>query len=514
METGFTIIKNRYFDSVFLMQVASRITEEPGIKQVAALMGTEKNIGLLAEIYFIAPEIISASPNDLVLALIGDDPATIKQVLENVDVWLTRKPSSVDQSVSHSFHGALSRQNISNLAVISIPGEYASKEAMTAMEAGLNAFIFSSNVPIEEELELKEFAKERGLIVMGPDAGTSIIAGAGIGFANAVRKGNIGVIGSSGTGLQEFTSLVHQSGLGISHAIGTGSNDLSNTIGGISTFIALNALEADPDTKVITVISKPPGDKTLTLLIERLNGCTKPIITCFLGLDELPAGIDINFSSTTTMYAAAVLAINAVRGESKLDDNTEEFKMLLEKEKAGISLQQKYIRGIFAGGTFTYQAQQILRSGEIVAYSNSPIRGMKKMADPYKSEEHTLVDMGDELFTDGRLHPMIDSTLRRERILEEAQDPEMAILLLDFILGYNSSVGPVGDLIDAIKEAKENALSQGGYLPVIASVTGTDDDPQDMQTQIRVLEDSGVIVFPSSAHAAVFCRELIKGLAS
>jgi len=234
MATGYTIKRNQYFDSVFLMQVAKRLSEEPGIEQVAALMGTEKNKGLLAEIGFENAELSSAAANDLIIALKGKSPSTIEVILENLDAWLFRKPVGVSKAVSRTLDEALARQPHANLAVVSLPGEYAAGEARRALERGLNVFLFSSNVPVEDELSLKQYARERGLIVMGPDCGTAIIAGVGIGFANVVRPGPIGVIGSTGTALQEFTSLVHQGGSGISHAIGTGSGDLSDAIGGIS----------------------------------------------------------------------------------------------------------------------------------------------------------------------------------------------------------------------------------------------------------------------------------------
>jgi len=516
MATGYAIKNNHYFDSVFLMQIASRLSEEPGIEQVAALMGTENNKGLLAEIGFEDAEILAADANDLILALIGESKSSVNDILENLDDWLTRKPSKVDKSEKRTLNDAITSLTNSNLAVISLPGEYVAKEAQNALEIGLNVFIFSSNVPVEDELFLKEEARERGLIVMGPDAGTSILAGAGIGFANVVRKGPIGVIGSTGTGIQEFTSLVHQSGAGISHAIGTGSRDLSDTIGGISTIIALEALEADPQTEIITLLSKPPGDKTISLIVERLNHSSKPVITCFLGLDKFPAGLDNSFSTANYLDKAAELAARAVIEKPNLDHSLDSKKIdaFITKEKEGKSPKQKYIRGLFAGGTFTYQAQQVMRDAGLAVYSNAPLDGMKQLTDPYRSEAHTLIDMGDELFTTGRPHPMIDSTLRRERILQEAKDPQVAVILLDFILGYNSSPDPVGDLSGAIGKAKQMVSQRGDTLSVVASVTGTELDPQNLEMQVAALEEKGVLVLPTSAQAALFTRSLALSLDS
>ena len=516
MQTGHLILNNRYFDSVFLMQIASRLSAQPGVEEAAVLMGTENNKGLLAELGFEDVDILSASANDLIIALIAENKSSIETILGNIDQWLIREPSTVDRTASRTFQGALDRQPESNLAVISVPGEYAFREAMAALEAGLNVFVFSSNVPIEEEISLKLEAKEKELIVMGPDAGTGILAGVGIGFANVVRRGKIGVIGSSGTGLQEITSLIHKADLGISHAIGTGSKDLSNKIGGISTFIALNALENDPGTEVVVLVSKPPGDEILPLLANRLNDYRKPVIVCLLGLTEFPAHLEASFSVTDTLDRAAALAIQAAGGEPKILEEAikRDILKLIENERKQMSTRQKYIRGVFAGGTFTYQAQHVLGTGGLRVYSNTPLKGMRELTDPQISKAHTLVDMGDELFTSGRPHPMIDATLRNDRILQEADDPEVAILLLDFILGYNASPDPVGDLIEAIQEGKRKVVNRGGYLSIVASVTGTNEDPQNLKKQVNLLEEAGVIVFPSNAKATQFCLELVQGIES
>jgi len=514
MATGYTIKRNQYLDSVFLMQVAKRLSEEAGIEQVAALMGTEKNKGLLVGMGFEDAEILSAGPNDLIIVLKGKSPSAVNAILDNVDAWLLRKPSSISESVSRTMDEALVRQPHANLAVISVPGEYAPSEARRALERGLNVFLFSGNVLAEDELSLKQYARERGLIVMGPDCGTAIIAGVGVGFSNVVRPGPIGVIGAMGTGLQEFSTLVHQGGSGISHAIGTGSGDLSDAIGGISTLSALEALEADPKTKVIALLSKPPGAKTLTLLVERLNRCSKAVIACFLGIRKYPSEMDIAFTTAHTLDEAAALATQMATGKPvvRRGIGSQELQELVARERGGMAPEQKYLRGIFAGGTFCYQAQQLMRDAGLVVYSNAPLDGMLGLADPLRSVAHTLVDMGTDMFTQGRPHPMIDPTLRRERILAEANDPQVAILLLDFILGYNASPDPVGDLVEIIAKAKRTVSQRGGFLSVAASVCGTEGDPQDLQQQIRTLEEAGVVVLPSSAQAALFSGMLALSL--
>ena len=383
---------------------------------------------------------------------------------------------------------------------------------LAALVADLNVFLFSSNVSIKEELELKQFAARKQLLVMGPDCGTSLIGGVGIGFANVVRKGPIGVVGATGTGLQEFTSQVHNAGLGISHAIGTGSHDLSDEIGGITTFTALNALEADPQTKVIAVISKPPGAKTLDRLIKRLQRCTKPTIGCFLGTRVEPSAAHPNLQCVRTIDEAVLLAIKIAQGDATLLQIpfTPEEAKWIARERAGWSSDQKYLRGLFAGGTFCYQSQQIFQDGHITIWSGDPLDPKYRLANPDRSREHTLVDMGDDYYTLGKPHPMIDGTLRRRRILAESRDPQVAVLLLDFILGYNASTDPVGELLDAILEAKQVTRQRRGSLTVVASICGTDGDPQDLNLQAKMLKEAGVIVFHSNAKAAQFCCELLE----
>jgi FdrA protein len=510
MPTGYVIRKNQYWDSVFLMGVAKSLSEEPGIEETAALMATENNKRILTAMGFDDAELLSAASNDLIVALKGQSRAAVDAILANLDAWLQRKPTSVGKSVVRTLDGALASQSHSNLVSISVPGEYAARETRKALERGLNVFLFSSNVAVEDELALKQYAREQGLIVMGPDCGTAIIAGVGLGFSNVVRRGPIGVIGSTGTGLQEFTSLVHQAGSGISHAIGTGSRDLSDDIGGISTLQALEALEADPHTEVIALLSKPPGARTLSSLIERLNRSRKPCVTCFLGIRDHPSQADVRFATAHTIDQAAVLATEMATGEpaAVARASADEIRQLVASERTAMAPQQEYIRGIFAGGTFCYQAQQVMRDGGLVVSSNAPLDGMTELADPLHSTAHTLVDMGAEIFTAGRPHPMIDATYRHERILAEAQDPQVAVLLLDLILGYNASPDPVGDLLQAIADAKHAARQRGGDLSVAASICGTDEDPQDLGRQTSALQQAGVVVLPSSAQAALFSLTL------
>jgi succinyl-CoA synthetase alpha subunit len=514
MITEFLIRKNEYHDSVFLMRVAKRLSDQKGILQAAALMGTEKNKALLAEIGFGGAEVTTATPNDLILAIQADDRQSLRSILENIDEWLQPILDSNATPVVRTLEEAVARQPRANLVVISVPGTYAAREARKALEHGLNVFLFSDNVPVESELSLKEFARQQGLIVMGPDCGTAIIGGIGIGFANTVRRGPVGVIGASGTGIQEFTTLVHHAGSGISQAIGIGGRDLSDQIGGVSLLIAMEALESDPQTEVIAILSKPPGPKTVSKLIQKIHHCHKPVITCFLGIKEGFEEDSISHWRARTLDDAAALAVELTTGHKtpSLNVKSPDLEALLSKMRMGMTLGQKYIRGIFAGGTFCYQAQQILKDAGITVYSNVPIEGNLILFDPFRSVEHSLVDLGSDEFTAGRPHPMIDSRLRCERIIAEAQDPQVGILLFDLILGFNVPPDPAGELASAIKAAKNVARYRGGDLTVIASVCGTEEDSQDLRGQIKQLEEEGVFVFRSSSQAAFFCAQLAVSL--
>lgn len=512
MASGFVIRKNQYYDSVFLMAVNKRLSESPGVQQTAVLMGGEKNKGLLADIGVHDAQIDAAQPNDLIVAVIAETPEIVHAALERIDEALNAVAETTPLSSLHTFEDGLAQKPNANLVVITIPGEHVVREARKALTAGLNAFIFSSNVSLDDELALKQLAAQKGLLVMGPDCGTSLIGGVGIGFANVVRTGPIGVIGASGTGLQEFTSQVHNAGLGISHAIGTGSHDLSDQVGGLTTFAALDALEADASTKVVAMISKPPSNRTLARLIERVRTSKKPVVGCFLGARLQPKGADTAFQSASIIDQAVSLAVTKAGGKppaSHTNFSAEEQEWLAQ-ERAAWSPEQKHLRGLFAGGTFCYQTQHILKEAGIATYSNAPLDPEQALADPDVSREHTLVDMGDDYYTLGKPHPMIDSTLRRQRIVTEGRDPQVAVLLLDFVLGYNAARDPVSDLLDAIMEARQDAQRRGRHLTVVASVCGTDGDPQDLSLQTQMLRKAGVIVFQSNARAAAFCCALLK----
>lgn len=511
MASGFVIRRNQYFDSLFLMGVNKKLMDEKGVLQTAVLMGSAANKKLLADIAVEDPQIDAAQPNDLIVAVSAETQSIVDTLLAKLDSYLIVTEKVQSASEVKTFEAALEKKPDANLAVISVPGEYAAREAFKALRAGLNVFLFSDNVSIEDELELKTYATQHGLLVMGPDCGTSIIGGKGIGFANAVRSGSVSVIGAAGTGLQEFTAQIHNAGQGIRHAIGTGSRDLSDAIGGMTTLTALQALKQDPETKVIVFVSKPPSEKTLKALMGQVQKVEKPVVGCFLGIRQELVVQGADFTQASTIDDAVHETLLKLKtADMRQLTTADQLTRMAREVRSHFSTEQRYLRGIFAGGTFTYQAQQILQQAGVKVYSNAPLDKQYRLEHPDHSRENTIVDMGDEFYMQGKPHPMIDGTMRRLRILSEGQDPHVAILFLDIILGYNSSKDPAGELADALVEVKSQSKKRGGHLCVVASVCGTNKDPQDLGLQVEILHNTGALVFESSALASRFCVEVLK----
>jgi FdrA protein len=509
MASRVLVRRNQYYDSVFLMGINKHLSSIPGVQQAAVLMGSEANKAVFSELGVQDAQLQSAQANDLVVAVVAKSQQLADEAIGKLDEFLLGGVQPSKTQNPHSFEEGLQQRPDSNIAVISIPGEYAAREAHKALDAGLNVFLFSDHVTVEEELNLKQTAAEKKLLVMGPGCGTSIINGIGLGFANVVRKGSIGVIAGAGTGLQEFTSQVHNAGLGISQAIGTGGRDLSDQIGGLTTFSALDTLEADSETKIIAIISKPAGKQTLAKLVERVKRCSKPVVGCFLGsqTDEVDGQKTYDHVTTIDEALNSVVALS----QGKKPNNQKLTTADSTQESALWNPEQKYLRGIFAGGTFCYQSQQILQSEGIEVYSNAPLDPKRKLPDSNRSQKHSLVDLGEDEFTVGRPHPMIDGAQRKQRILAESFDPEVAILMLDIILGFNASRDPAGELVDAIQIARQSVSQRGGYLTAVASICGTEGDPQDIHQQIDQLHQAGALVFRSNAAAASFCAAVLKG---
>lgn len=498
--------KDTYRDSVILMRLSNAVSDLDGVLQAGVVMGTPTNKDFLRVLNLLTKEAEQATPNDLVIALDTRDEQSMTSALSEVERLLMTRVSSDDNKIlPKTLDSALREMSDANLVVISVPGQYAKREASKALKKGLNVFLFSSNVSIGDELELKQLALEKNLLVMGPDCGTAIINNKVLGFGNVINPGHIGLVSAAGTGLQQVSTLIHDLGFGISQGIGTGGNDLSKEVGGIMMLEGIKILEEDDDTNVIVLISKPPDQEISDKILNKVSQSKKPVVVNFLGSDiEIQRGQ--NYSVVATLEDAAIAACALIQGtqikKSVFTLTNEEILSIAKSEWSKIAINQKYIRGLYSGGTLSYEAMVLLKPllGDI--FSNSPLKPNLKLEDPNNSKNHCCVDMGSEEFIIGRPHPMIDYTLRNQRILKEGNDPETAVILLDIVLGYGSHDNPAAELVKPIQEAKAAAAQNERYLSVIASIIGTSLDHQELDTQNKLLEDIGVIIMPSNAQAA------------
>ncbi len=466
-------------------------------------MATELNRRVLSEAGFADAAIGNATSDDMIVAVEAKDATSLDGAMAETEKLLSpgEKPAG-EKALPTSLEEALEQVPDANLLVLSVPGQFANREAMKALDRGLNVFLFSSNVPREEERSLKTVAKEKGLLLMGPDCGTSIINHKVLGFGNAIREGSIGLVSASGTGLQEVATLIHKAGLGISQAIGTGGGDLSEEVGGITTIQSIELLEADRQTKVIVVISKPPAPGTMEKVLGVARRCRKPVVVNFLGTDVSPRMLGKLRSANTLEDAARIACeLAGLKPRSEAGAIPRETISVALAEHKKLARSQRYLRGLFSGGTLCYESESILQQLLGDVHSNAPINHENKVPGDAPSRMHTCIDMGAEEFVEGRAHPMIDFSLRNMRILQEARDPETAVLLIDVELGYGSNADPAGQLVPVIRKAKSLAEKAGRHLPVVASVVGTEGDFQGLASQEKALSEAGVLIMPSNAQA-------------
>lgn len=516
MITAKRMIKNLYRDSVSLMQFSEKVRALEGIQQASAVMATENNISLLVEARLLA-EAVPPSPNDLLIVVEAQDESAASAALDAAEAMLMQKSADTAQGgpkkvPPRSIEMALETLPAANFVLISTPGEYAAAEAQKALQLGLHVMMFSDNVSIAEEIPLKQYARDHNLLLMGPDCGTAIINGVPLGFANVVRRGDIGVVAASGTGLQQVTSLIDRFGAGITQAIGTGGHDLKAEVGGITMLQGIDALAKDPATKVIVLVSKPPSAGVASNVLERAAQSGKPVVVEFIGAD--PASFSSgNLFGVKTLEDAAVAAVRLSQGQAVgefTDALPERYSALAQPARETLNPEQKYIRGLFSGGTFCYETVLLLTQTLGKVFSNTPIRKEDSLPDVWKSQEHTVIDLGDDLFTQGRPHPMIDFRLRNERMVQEAKDPQTAVILLDIVLGYGSNMDPAGELLPAIRQAQAAAAEQGRSVVFVGSVCGTDSDPQNLSQQEKLLRDAGVLLTDSNAQAARLAAAIVS----
>ena len=501
MPIAATTKKNFYKDSVALMRISQTVGGRQGLARVSLLMGTPANKDILGQAGLLVAELAGAAPADLMLLVEGEG-AALAPALEAIEAALAggEVKASADAAEIAPRSIAMGQERLAGatLAQVSVPGPYAAAEALKALKRGLHVFLFSDNVPLAEEQAVKRLAARKGLLVMGPDCGTAIIAGVPLGFANAVRRGGIGVVGASGTGMQEVTCRIHQLGEGVSHAIGTGSRDVYEEIGGTTLLAGLDLLARDPATRVIVIVSKPPAASVAERALAAVRESGKPAVVLFLGAD-LPGGGNVH--PVATLEQAAATAVALARG-TPAAQAASATPAGFAAAVAGLAPSQRFLRGLYSGGTYCTEAQLVWRGAGLTAWSNAPLD--KRLALPHNaaSREHTAIDLGADEFTVGRPHPMIDFAARLERLAAEARDPAVAAIVLDVVLGYGAHADPAGALAPAVRAARAAAAKDGRALLVLGFLCGTEEDPQRLPSQTAQLAESGMVLAPGSTAAA------------
>lgn len=488
------VLEDVYLDSVVLLGAARAMQEIEAVIWATAAMATAANVHALRDEGFSVDDLAGAGANDLVLAARADTAEMADEALAVGEHTLFAAHSkAMEEPTAHpnrTLWEAVSRTPSANLAVVSVPGDYAALEAHKALTAGLHVLLFSDNVPLDEEVELKERAAGLGRLVMGPGAGTAVLGGTGLGFANSVGAGRVGVVAAAGTGAQEVMSLLERWGVGVSHVIGVGGRDLFEAVGGRMTSLAVRALDADPDTDAVLLVSKPPNGsvaRAVTAHCER-----KPLVTAFIGLEaweDPPRGVEF----ADTLEQGAVLASTAAgaRAPSLVTDLRRQAETAADR----LPSTRTSVRGYFSGGTLCSEAEVILTRHLGPVYSNISQDERRRLPAPAGS--HICLDLGEEEYTKGRPHPMIDPTARIEVLRSRARDPDIAVVLLDVVLGYGAHPDPAGVLAPACAELMADSGPQ-----VVAYVLGTAGDPQGYGKQRRALEEVGCVVPPTGARAA------------
>ncbi|HEV7898830.1 MAG TPA: hypothetical protein VGP31_13410 [Planosporangium sp.] len=477
--------RGTYRDSVHLMQVTQAARTVPGVRTALVAMATGLNLDLAAGMGFTAPP--DATPNDMVVAVTADDDDALAAAVARIEAELQPTPSATASGPAETpprTVGSAVRRTGAGIALVSTPGRYAFLDAMDALDAGASVMLFSDNVSVAAEIQLKDAARQRGLLVMGPDCGTALIAGVGMGFANVVRPGPVGLVAASGTGAQQVMCLLDAAGVGVSHCLGVGGRDLSSAVAGRSTLAALDALDADDATEVILVVSKPPAAEVAERVRAHASRLATPVVFALLGIDQ---------ADLTSVVEGVLRQLGA--------DVPGSWPTWQPAHRP--SPRRGALRGLFAGGTLCDEAMAIASASLGPIRSNIPLCPTWTLV-PGPDRGHTMIDLGDDDLTRGRPHPMIDPTVRLEQLTAEVADPSCAAVVLDVVLGHAADPDPAATLAPAIAEARQRGVG------VVVSITGTPDDPQCLQAQAQALCDAGATVFLSNAEAARFALDLIE----
>jgi FdrA protein len=532
--------QNYYRDSLELLRLSDEIKRYPGIVEASLVMGTKTNKEILIKLGFPTQHITKAEGSDMIIALRANDAGLLLATTPKIEAILrgTRGEQilGMDQSLSskrHDLESVLNSVKDINIALISVPGEHVRGLAFKLIDEGIHQQIFSDHVSMEDELEIKRYAVKNHVLILGPGAGTSIINGKGIGFSNAVTAGPVAIIAAAGTGLQEVSTLLDHCGIGVRHGLGVGGNDPKEKIGGLMMSEALKMLDKCEDIDVINIVSKPPARSVQQKIIDHAarHGKKKYVMT-FIGGNNAysentkvnkvssikrgtrqPNKIIITSTLTSSVFATANQIANINKSEPTIDTvyvKIEELKRIVETERKRLKNKQKYLRALYTGGTFAYETQVILNGLAIKPlYSNAPLTKSQLLQDAMRSFKNSVIDLGDEEFTKGRAHPMIDPTIRKLRIVEEASYEDVAVILLDFVLGYGSNPDPVGSTIEEIRKAKFVAAKARRHLSIVAHVCGTRRDLQGYDRSLIRLMDAGVLVLPTNAFAAIAAAGMV-----
>ena len=498
--------RGAYYDSVSLMQVSKAVRDAPGISAALVAMATDLNIDLLAGMGFTVAEAVG--PNDMLVAFRGEDQAAIEAGTSALDAALAglraagASAGGFGEAPPPRTLGTAAARGGANLALISVPGVNAFVEAMDAVTSGVSVVLFSDNVSVEQEIALKDAAAAVDVLVMGPDCGTAVVAGVALGFANLVRAGSVGLVAASGTGAKQVMCLLNIAGVGMSHCLGVGGRDLSSAVGGRSTRQALAALAADPSTESIIVVSKPPAAEVLAAIQAYAGTLGKPVHWAILGAGrpDLTAAVEAALPTSADDIPVWPQWISESQIEASIDPKA--------KRSNG------FLRGLFCGGTLADEAMIIASERLGPIRSNIPLSPELALGPDLNSDSHAVIDFGDDRLTRGRPHPMIDPSLRLERIAVEGDDPTCAVLLLDLVLGFGSHPDPAEELAAAIAAARKAAASDGRELPVVVSLIGVENDPQGLTSCAKTLQASGASVFVSNARATRHALSLLASAAA
>ena len=510
------IIKKNFFrDSVQMMQFSQQLKDEQGVVDAAIVMGTDLNKNTLKKMDLLTEDGISATENDTLISINCKDENSLNNTAQKAEQLLV-SDSAKAKNEFNDLSSALDSFSNANIASLSIPGQFVKEMAIELIKKQLHLFVFSDHVPLEDEIYLKNLALENNVLFMGPEAGTTILNGTVFGFGNRIRKGSVGIIGASGTGIQEASTMIDLFGEGISHAIGVGGRDLRNDIGGMMTMKAMEIFENDPNTEAVLLVSKPVDDDVRNKIINKINNFSKKnYVLCLVGDNENREDTDkIKFSKSIQTSVLKILKL--------LDDNVykktkdvvrnqiNDSIKLSESLSKDLNEGQKFIRGFFAGGTLCYESKIILEQMIGKIYSNLSSDDEYSIKGNVSSKENTLIDFGEEEFTSARPHPIIDPLLRRNRILEDANDPNVGVIIIDIICGINAAKNTMAFHAETIKKAIEIAREQGRKLSVFTYICGTENDVS--KNELKLLADSGAKLFTSNALMSFAAALVVKNL--